>query len=113
MKLLFSILCPKPELRASMEEIIVNEWINQPVDISEYKWEEVVRDTEFNGNNAGDSNRDEQLQKLYDPNVNKIKLDQSFEKSDQNEDKATKSKNNISTKTNLFEKKFAILSKSF
>ena len=49
MKLLFSILCPKPELRASMEEIQACEWVNQPVDINQFKWEEVVRCETFSG----------------------------------------------------------------
>ena len=69
MKLLFSILCPKPELRASMEEIQANDWINQPVDINNYKWEDVIRDTEFNGNNAGESNREELLQRINEQNL--------------------------------------------
>ncbi|CAF0712521.1 unnamed protein product [Brachionus calyciflorus] len=60
MKLLFSILCPKPELRATIEEIESNEWVNQTVDINKFKWEEVIRDTEFHGNNAGDLNREEE-----------------------------------------------------
>ena len=61
MKLLFSILCPKPEQRATITEIETNPWVTQPVDISLYKWEDVIRNTEFHGNNAGDCNLDEDL----------------------------------------------------
>lgn len=57
MKLLFSILCANPELRATVSNILADEWLNQPVDITKYKWEEVVRDTEFQANNAGDQFR--------------------------------------------------------
>jgi serine/threonine protein kinase len=53
MKLLLSILCAKPELRATIEEIEANAWVNQPCDISKYKWEEVLRNSEFLANNAG------------------------------------------------------------
>ena len=63
MKLLFLILCPKPELRATIDEILSNEWVNQSVDMDLYVWHEVVRDTEFHGNTAGDFNRDEEYAK--------------------------------------------------
>ena len=54
MKLLFSILCANPDLRATVSQILADEWLNQAVDMSNYKWEEVIRDTEFHANNAGD-----------------------------------------------------------
>ena len=54
MKLISSILCANPELRATVPAIMADEWLNQSVDMSRYKWEEVVRDTEFHANNAGD-----------------------------------------------------------
>ena len=59
MKLLFSILTPKPELRATIDEIEANTWVTQPVDMSKFKWENVVRNTEFHANTAGDCFRDE------------------------------------------------------
>ena len=49
MKLLFSILCPKPELRASIEEIQACQWVNQQIDINQYKWEDIVRSETFTG----------------------------------------------------------------
>lgn len=118
MKLLFSILCPKPELRASMEEIQACEWVNQPVDINQFKWEEVVRCETFSGNNAGDTNREEILQKMNSSNLNKANLEKSFEKPEnvvQNEDAIVISKNtkDISIKNNIYDRKLAILSKSF
>jgi PAS domain-containing serine/threonine kinase len=61
MKLLFAILCPKPELRATIDEIEANVWVNQNVDIGKFKWESVVRNTEFHANNAGDCFRDEEF----------------------------------------------------
>ncbi len=53
MKLLFAILCANPDLRATVPQILADEWLNQAVDMSNYKWEEVIRDTEFHANNAG------------------------------------------------------------
>lgn len=61
MKLLFSILCPKPEVRATIQEIEVNDWVTQTVNITNYKWEEVIRNTEFHSNDAGDFYRDQEL----------------------------------------------------
>lgn len=45
MKLLFSILYPKPELRATIKDIENNEWVTQYVDIDKYKWEHVIKNT--------------------------------------------------------------------
>jgi hypothetical protein len=59
MMLLFSILCSNPEQRATITEIENNAWVKQPIDISKYKWEEVLKYTEFHGNNAGDFNIDD------------------------------------------------------
>jgi serine/threonine protein kinase len=70
MKLLFSILCPKPELRATVEEIETNVWVTQPVDINEFKWENVVRDTEFHANNAGDCYREDEYVTALNANTN-------------------------------------------
>lgn len=53
MKLLFAILCPDPELRARIDQIERNEWVNQSVDMQAFKWEEVVDNTEFQTNDAG------------------------------------------------------------
>jgi hypothetical protein len=43
MKLLFSILCPKPELRSTVKDVETNEWVTQDVDITQYKWENVIK----------------------------------------------------------------------
>lgn len=80
MKLLFSVLCPKPELRATIEEIEANEWVNQPVDLSKFKWNEVIRDTEFHGNNAGNLNREED----FNPNFMIKQNDQFVDKQNDN-----------------------------
>lgn len=64
MVLLFSILCSNPEQRATITEIENNSWVKQSVDITKYKWEEVIRNTEFHGNNAGDCNLEEECANL-------------------------------------------------
>ena len=63
MKLFFCILCPNPQNRVTIDEVLAHEWVNQPVDIRQYVWEHVIRDTEFHGNTAGDFNRDEEYTK--------------------------------------------------
>ena len=45
MKLLFTILYPKPELRATIKDIETNDWVSQFVDINNYKWENVIKNT--------------------------------------------------------------------
>lgn len=87
MKLLFALLHANPELRATIPEIQEDAWMNQAVDINNYRWEEVIRDTEFHANNAGDIFREEneprteplkdntnnheiKIQKFYSPEVN-------------------------------------------
>jgi hypothetical protein len=45
MKLLFTILYPKPELRSTIKDIETNDWVTQFVDISQYKWENVIKNT--------------------------------------------------------------------
>lgn len=59
--LLFSILCPKPDTRMTIEEIENYSWVNQEVDIGQYKWENVIRNTEFHSNDAGDCRGDDLL----------------------------------------------------
>lgn len=54
MALFHRILCPKAEDRATIQEIETNKWVTQPVDMSLYTWEKVVRNTEFYCNNAGE-----------------------------------------------------------
>jgi hypothetical protein len=61
MRLLFAILCKDPQLRATIPEIQADKWMNQPIDMSNYKWEEVIRDTEFHANNAGNIFREDDL----------------------------------------------------
>jgi hypothetical protein len=52
MKLLFTILYPKPELRSTIKDIETNDWVTQFVDISQYKWENVIKNTgKFNVKN--------------------------------------------------------------
>ena len=70
MKLLFAVLCPKPESRATITEIESSPWVKQPVDIKTYKWEEVIRNTEFHGNNAGDGNLDDEMKPMPRPKNN-------------------------------------------
>jgi len=64
MVLLFSVLCSNPEQRATITQIENNPWVKQIVDITKYKWEEVIRNTEFHGNNAGDCNLEEDCANL-------------------------------------------------
>ena len=45
MKLLFIILHAKPELRTTIKSIETNEWVTQFVDISSYRWENVIKNT--------------------------------------------------------------------
>ena len=59
--LLFSILCPKPDTRMTIEEIENYSWVNQEVEIGQYKWENVIRNTEFHSNDAGDCRGDDLL----------------------------------------------------
>ena len=47
MKLLFSILCPKPELRSTVKDVETNEWVTQEIDITQYKWENVTVKTKI------------------------------------------------------------------
>ena len=52
MKLLFTILYPKPELRSTIKDIETNDWVTQFVDISQYKWANVIKNTgKFNVKN--------------------------------------------------------------
>ena len=107
MKLLFSILCPKPELRATMEEIESNEWVNQPVDMSKFKWENVVRNTEFHANTAGDCFRDDEYNisskaVAANEDQNKMEEEQQHEMVNVN-----KQQNNFfKLNTNIFSKSF-------
>jgi hypothetical protein len=45
MKLLFTILYPIPEQRATIKDIETNEWVTQYVDIEKYRWEHVIKNT--------------------------------------------------------------------
>ncbi len=112
MTLLFKILCANPELRATIQEIQANEWLNQKVDISKYKWEEVIRDTEFHANNAGDFNREEDLpvsDEVIKQKKNEFNIDECENKVEKNE---IFYMSNINDENN-FSGRLAILSKSF
>ena len=67
MKLLFAILCANPELRATIPEIEENDWMNQTINMNNYRWENVIRDTEFHANNAGNIFREEELPACPEP----------------------------------------------
>jgi hypothetical protein len=119
MKLLFAILCPKPEIRATIQEIEANPWVNQPVDINNYKWEEVIRNTEFNGNNAGECN---QLEEEFNPkfvvkpvNEKQDKMDHQMNDENSGDQVAQDSlnKNSETNKCNLVVSASALLSRSF
>ena len=109
MKLLFSVLCPKPELRATIQEIETNSWVTQEVDITKYKWEDVIRYTEFHANNAGDCFIDEEYS--LKP-VNKLNPDSKQVENDENKC-ADQVNVNASKKLNTQMAISALMSKSF
>ena len=118
MKLLFSILCPKPELRATMDEISNDEWVNQSVDMTKFKWENVVRDTEFHTNDAGDCFRDEEYNLNHtDLALKSVKRGGDEDDDDDFEEEVEKENSNqqqVKTKTDFFNNLNAqIFSKSF
>jgi hypothetical protein len=106
MKLLFSVLCPKPELRATIQEIETNSWVTQEVDINKYKWEDVIKNTEFHANNAGDCFIEEEYNASLKP-VNKLNIEND-------ENKCNDQLNvNASKKLNTQMAISALMSKSF
>ena len=117
MKLLFVVLCAKPEQRATIQEIESNSWVNQPVDINNYKWEEVIRNTEFHANNAGDCIQvDEELNAnlLTKPMMPALK--KKGKQQDNNNDEngmMVDSSNFFATKSNNIVSSNALLAKSF
>ncbi len=118
MKLLFSILCANPDLRATVSQILADEWVNQPVDMSNYKWEEVIRNTEFHANTAGDIFRgDEDTDCVHADKENKIKNEQCIrlEKVDKyNTDNENQCMDTVDTSSfNSKLNQIAIMSKSF
>ncbi|KAJ8322175.1 hypothetical protein KUTeg_000646, partial [Tegillarca granosa] len=42
MFLLMSLLHPNPDRRISIAECEIDPWVNQPIDIQEYQWSEVL-----------------------------------------------------------------------
>ncbi|XP_071112685.1 PAS domain-containing serine/threonine-protein kinase-like isoform X1 [Haliotis cracherodii] len=47
-----------PVCRATIKDVERNAWVKQEVDIQQYKWEEVLPNSEFHGNNAADNRPD-------------------------------------------------------
>ena len=41
-RLLYAVICAKPEERATVQQLDADEWVNQPCDIADYKWDEWV-----------------------------------------------------------------------
>lgn len=65
MLLMFSVLCADPEVRATIKDIETNEWVTQPVDMSKFAWNSVLRNTEFHSNSAGEvQTREDELKEL-------------------------------------------------
>ncbi|XP_033726773.1 PAS domain-containing serine/threonine-protein kinase-like [Pecten maximus] len=58
MYLLMWLLHPEPLKRAKISDLKNDKWINQPMDISQYKWSEVLPNSEFHGNTAADNRID-------------------------------------------------------
>ncbi|XP_052234562.1 uncharacterized protein LOC127847053 isoform X3 [Dreissena polymorpha] len=58
MMLLCWLLHPDPKKRATVPSLERNHWVQQKVDISRYRWEEVLPNSEFHGNTASDNRPD-------------------------------------------------------
>ncbi|XP_076082867.1 PAS domain-containing serine/threonine-protein kinase-like [Mytilus galloprovincialis] len=58
MFLLMGLLHPDPRKRTSIKDCEKDLWVNQPIDISMYKWEDVLPNSEFHGNTASDNRMD-------------------------------------------------------
>ncbi|XP_060066134.1 PAS domain-containing serine/threonine-protein kinase-like [Ylistrum balloti] len=58
MYLLMWLLHPEPLKRAKITDLENDKWINQPMDITQYKWIEVLPNSEFHGNTAADNRID-------------------------------------------------------
>ncbi|KAL3887875.1 hypothetical protein ACJMK2_000264 [Sinanodonta woodiana] len=58
MLLLLWLLHEDPKKRATISRLERNPWVKQPVDISQYKWSEVLPNSEFHGNTASDNRAD-------------------------------------------------------
>ncbi|KAK3088561.1 hypothetical protein FSP39_020640 [Pinctada imbricata] len=52
------LLNPDPKKRATIRDCERDLWTNQPIDISQYSWEEVLPNSEFHGNTAADNRID-------------------------------------------------------
>lgn len=115
MKLLFSVLHANPELRATIAEIQEDTWMNQSIDMNNYRWEEVIRDTEFHANNAGDIFRDENEPLKENTNKTEIKIQKFYEPEANDENKPLESTNTFNSKLAGLTQasQVAILSKSF
>ncbi|XP_064596713.1 PAS domain-containing serine/threonine-protein kinase-like [Liolophura sinensis] len=58
MLLLSCMLRKDLRCRATIQEVNKHNWVNQPVDISQYSWEDVLPNSEFYGNTAADHRED-------------------------------------------------------
>ncbi|XP_069106167.1 PAS domain-containing serine/threonine-protein kinase-like [Argopecten irradians] len=58
MYLLMWLLHPEPLKRARISDLEADKWIHQPMDITQYKWSEVLPNSEFHGNTAADNRID-------------------------------------------------------
>ncbi|XP_021379367.1 PAS domain-containing serine/threonine-protein kinase-like isoform X2 [Mizuhopecten yessoensis] len=58
MYLLMWLLHPEPLKRARISDLENDKWSHQPMDISQYKWCEVLPNSEFHGNTAADNRID-------------------------------------------------------
>lgn len=47
MQLVAWLLHPEPEWRCTLKNMVGNAWLHQPCDLSEYKWEQVVPESEY------------------------------------------------------------------
>ena len=43
MNLMSGLLQPVPEQRTTLEELVTDPWVTQPVNLADYTWEEVCR----------------------------------------------------------------------
>ncbi|CAH1774481.1 unnamed protein product [Owenia fusiformis] len=58
MQLIGWLLHPEPTYRATILDLEANKWVNQPVDVITYDWNEVLPNNEFTGNTAADNRPD-------------------------------------------------------
>nr|XP_011431433.3 PAS domain-containing serine/threonine-protein kinase isoform X1 [Crassostrea gigas] len=67
--LLSGLLNPSPAKRLTVKDCQRDIWTNQPVDASQYSWEEVLPNCEFHGNTASDNRIDSPDSKVNSQNA--------------------------------------------